>query len=331
MNYYLGIDLGGTNIAAAVLDERYAIVAQDSRKTLCPRAAEEIMDDMVATALSALEKAGLSLTDVAYVGVGCPGTVNHTTRVIEYSNNLDFHQVPMGEYLEKKFLKPVLIENDANAAAYGEYWVGSGRELSSMVLYTLGTGVGGGIVIGDVVVEGHHSTGAECGHIIIDISPKARLCPCGQPGHLEAYCSATAVLKRTEEALAEGRPTSLRKRMAEGSALTTVLLAEEAAAGDPLAEAIIVETAHYFGVGVTSLMHAIDPQGVVIGGAMTFGGNETAVGRKFLAEVRAEVGRRAFPVLAARTSIEYARLGGDAGFIGAAGLARLEHRRRHRM
>lgn len=330
--FFVGVDLGGTNVKAGVVDNLGRPMSWLTLPTNSPTGPEDAARRMGLAVQQATAEAGLAANDIARVGLGSPGTMDIPTGMLLEPPNLPgWEHFPLRGRLEHHCGYEVTFANDANAAAYGEYWVGSGRELSSMVLYTLGTGVGGGIVIGDVVVEGHHSTGAECGHIIIDISPKARLCPCGQPGHLEAYCSATAVLKRTEEALAEGRPTSLRKRMAEGSALTTVLLAEEAAAGDPLAEAIIVETAHYFGVGVTSLMHAIDPQGVVIGGAMTFGGNETAVGRKFLAEVRAEVGRRAFPVLAARTSIEYARLGGDAGFIGAAGLARLEHRRRHRM
>ena len=330
--FFVGVDLGGTNVKAGVVDDLGRAMSWLTLPTNSSTGPEDAVRRMGLAVKQATAEAGLTANDIARVGLGSPGTMDIPTGMLLEPPNLPgWENFPLRGRLEHHCGYEVTFANDANAAAYGEFWVGSGRELTSMVLFTLGTGVGGGIVIGDVVVEGHHSTGAECGHIIIDFSPQARLCPCGQPGHLEAYCSAIAVLKRTEEALAEGRPTSLRKRISDGSALTTVLLADEAAAGDLLAEAIIVETARYFCIGVTSLMHVIDPQGVVIGGAMTFGGNETAVGRKFLAEVRAEVGRRAFPVLAASTSIEYARLGGDAGFIGAAGLARLDHRRRHRM
>ncbi|MBA4019874.1 MAG: glucokinase [Pirellula sp.] len=330
--FFVGVDLGGTNVKAGVVDDLGRPMSWLTLPTNSSAGPEDAVRRMGLAVKQATIDAGLQAAHIARVGLGSPGTMDIPTgMLLEPPNLVGWENFPIRARLEVHCGHEVTLANDANAAAYGEYWVGSGQKLTSMVLFTLGTGVGGGIIIGDLSVDGHHSTGSECGHIIIDISPQARLCPCGQPGHLEAYCSATAVLKRTEEALAQGRPTSLRRRLADGSALTTVLLAEEAEAGDPLADEIIVETAHYFGVGVTSLMHVIDPEGVVIGGAMTFGGNDTPLGRKFLAEVRAEVRRRAFPVLAAQTSIEYARLGGDAGFIGAAGLARLEHRRRHRM
>jgi glucokinase len=133
------------------------------------------------------------------------------------------------------------------------------------------------------------------------------------------------VIRRTEEALAGGRASSLTRRIAEGQKLTPLLVADEAEASDALAREIVLETARYLGVGVVNLMHTIDPSGVVLGGAMTFGGHESPLGREFLDRVREEVRRRSFPVLAERTVIDFAALGADAGFIGAAGVARLEH------
>jgi glucokinase len=197
-----------------------------------------------------------------------------------------------------------------------------------MVLLTLGTGIGGGIVIGDLVVNGENSHGAECGHIIIDCNDNARVCPCGQPGHLEGYASATAVIKRTEEALAIGAVSSLTARLAAGEKLSPLMLTEEAEKGDALARHIIMETARYLGIGITSLIHTIDPQGVVLGGSMTFGGDDTPLGREFLERIRQEVRRRAFPVLAQRVMIDLALLEGDAGFIGVAGLARQDYLKR---
>jgi len=201
-----------------------------------------------------------------------------------------------------------------------------------MVLLTLGTGIGCGIIIGGVSVDGENSHGAECGHIIIDCAEGARVCGCGQPGHLEAYASATALIKRTWEALDAGWTSSLSKRIREEEQRPEhekkgipELIAEEAEAGDGLSRHLVMETARYLGIGVVSLMHTIDPNGVFLGGAMTFGGNERPLGRRFLARIREEVWRRAFALLAERTVIDFASLGGDAGCIGAAGIARAEY------
>jgi glucokinase len=217
----------------------------------------------------------------------------------------------------------VVFANDAGAATYGEFWVGSGREFNSMFMLTLGTGIGCGIIVDDMSIDGRHSHGAECGHMIIDCRDEARLCQCGRTGHLEAYTGAVAVTKRTQEALDAGRASSLTQRLASGEALSPLLVSHEAEAGDELSTSIILETGKFLAVGIVSLMHTIDPDGVIIGGAMTFGGNTTSIGRRFLQAVRDEVRRRAFPVPAQMTKIDYASLGGDAGFIGAAGLARL--------
>jgi glucokinase len=225
--------------------------------------------------------------------------------------------------------REVTFANDANAAGYGEFWVGSAQGASSLVLLTLGTGVGGGIIIGEVNVEGAHSHGSECGHILVDPAPNARMCPCGQPGHLEAYTSATSLKAMVRERIAAGATGSLAAAVAAGEDLTPILIAREAERGDPLATDVLMEAARWLGIGIVSLMHAIDPEAVVIGGAMTFGRERNPVGRAFLERVKREVHGRTFPVLAERTSIRYASLGGDAGSIGAAGLARLDHRRRH--
>jgi glucokinase len=177
------------------------------------------------------------------------------------------------------------------------------------------------------LIDGENSHGAEFGHIVIDYHDDARLCPCGQTGHLEAYASAKSLVLMAEEALASGRTGSFAARVDASEELTPLLLSEEAAAGDELAMELILDVAKYLGVGIVTLLHAIDPHGVVLGGAMTFGGERDPVGRRFIERIRQEVRRRAFPVLAERTKIEFASLGGSAGYIGAAGIARLEHLR----
>ncbi len=188
--------------------------------------------------------------------------------------------------------------------------------------------MGGGIIIGDLSIDGENSHGSECGHIIVDTSESARMCGCGQPGHLEAYCSATALVERVHELISQGRATSLTQRIGETSQLTALMIAEEADNGDSLAYEAIMELATWLGLGIVTLMHTIDPGAVVLGGAMNFGGHEDAVGRRFLEHVRGIVRKRAFPIPAQRTVIDFAALGSDAGYIGAAGIARLAHHRK---
>jgi glucokinase len=274
--------------------------------------------------LQVAEKAGVNISDIGRVGLGSPGTMDIPAgKLLKPANLKGWDFFPLRDRVSHHCGLPVTFANDANAAAYGEFWVGTGRDFHSMVLFTLGTGIGSGIIIGDLCLDGEHSHGGECGHMIINCSPDARLCACGQRGHLEAYASATAIIKRTREALDAGRTSSLTADLKRGEELTPKLVAKHAENGDQLSLDIIMETARYLGVGITDLMHTIDPNGVLLGGAMTFGGNETELGRSFLAEIKAEVKRRAYAILAEKTVIDFATLGGDAGYIGAAGLARL--------
>jgi glucokinase len=209
----------------------------------------------------------------------------------------------------------VTFQNDANAASYGEFWVGAGKDYRSQVMFTLGTGIGCGIVVDGMIIEGRHSHGAECGHIIIEME-NGRLCSCGAYGHLEGYASATALVKRAHEAL-DGDANPSRLRSLKHDELTSRAISEAADAGDPLSRRLMRETAHYLAVGAVSLMHTIDPDIVLFGGGMI------AAGQPFLEDIRTDIRAMAFPVPAAKTRIEYAQLGGDAGFIGAAGCARL--------
>jgi glucokinase len=229
---------------------------------------------------------------------------------------------PIRDALSNACGKPVVFENDANAAAYGEFWIGSGQGSTSMILLTLGTGVGGGIIVDGELIHGVNSFGSECGHIIVDSREDARLCVWGGGrGELEAYASAGALVDRTKEVLATGRSSSLHARAAQAP-LTPLIIGEEANAGDTLALEIIEEMGRYLGVGIVTLVHTVDPGMVVLGGAMTFGREAMPAGRRLLESVRAEFAKRAFDVVVNTTKIAYASLGGDAGFIGAAGLAR---------
>jgi glucokinase len=186
-------------------------------------------------------------------------------------------------------------------------------------MFTLGTGIGCGIVDHGRIIEGRHSHGAECGHIIIQME-NARQCSCGQYGHLEAYASATALVKRAQEAV-EGGTDSLLRKHAQGGTLSARTIDEAAQAGDELARRLMRETAHYLAVGAVCLMHTIDPDIILFGGGMI------AAGEPFLNDIRSDIQKMAFPVPATKTRISYAGLGGDAGFIGAAGCARMAFQR----
>ncbi len=326
--FFLGIDVGGTNIKVGLVDDSGRPLSQRSIPTHVDRGAEDGSRRMGETARQVIADAGLTPQRITRVGLGTPGTMDIPAgMLLEPVNLKSWRHFPIRDRVAHHTGLPVTYANDAKAAAYGEFWAGSGRELRSMVLLTLGTGIGGGIIVDGLLVVGEHSHGAECGHIIIDYNDGARLCGCGQRGHLEAYASATAVVKRTQEALDGGRKSSLTARLEVGGELTPIWIAEEATAGDSLCNEIILDTARYLGIGIVSLMHTIDPNGVVLGGAMNFGGSATELGRGFLAAVKAEVQLRALPIPAAKTSITFAQLGGDAGFIGVAGLARLDYRK----
>ena len=285
-----------------------------------------------AAVLQAIADAGLLPEKIAAVGLGVPGGVDSQAGLLLSPVNMPgWWNFPLRDRLGAACGLPVRHFNDGAAAGYGEFWVGAARTFKSMVLFTLGTGVGGSIIVGDVSIDGEHGTGAELGHTIIDYNENARLCACGQRGHLEAYASATAVIQRTAEVLAGGEPaaarSTLHERIKAGAQLSPLVVAEEAEKGDAVALEIVDDTARYVGIAVVNAMHTIDPSGVVIGGAMTFGGPETSLGRRFLGRIKQEVQERAFPTLTGVTAVEFASLGGDAGYIGAAGLARLAARK----
>jgi len=327
---WAGVDLGGTNIKAAVVDDAGRMLAFHTEKTHADRGPDDAVARMGRAVHALAESLGLTAADIAGVGLGSPGPLDIPAGKIVRAGNLPgWDDFPLRDRLAAHCGRPVTFANDANAAAYGEFWVGSGRDDESLVLITLGTGVGAGIIIGDLNVEGAHSHGSECGHMIVDTRPDARSCPYGHVGDLEAYASATALVARARERLAAAGPEAtgpLADSLAAGRPLTPILLGEACAAGDPLARDVILEAAGWLGIGIVTLMHTIDPAAVILGGAMTFGGESNPVGRAFLETIRGVVRERAFPVLAAKTTIRYATLGGDAGSIGAAGLARLRSR-----
>lgn len=319
---FLGLDLGGTNIKAGVVDDRGTVLSRYKRPTEAARGPQVGLANLEDAAQQAAAAAGVTLEQITSVGLASPGTMDLKAGMLLHPHNLPgWDNLPIREEVARRTNRPTVLQNDANAAAFGEYWVGAARDVDILAMYTLGTGVGGGIVIDGRILEGAHSHGSECGHVVIQMDG-GRLCASGQYGTLEAYCGGRAVVERCEEALRSGRPSVLNEWLAAGRTLEPKLIAEAAEQGDELARNIVLETARYLGVGITSVMHVVDPHMVLIGGAMTWGGPTSELGQAFLRRVREEVRARAFPIPAEQTIIDYAALGGDAGFIGAAGCAK---------
>src|SRR5262245_1549022 len=315
--FFVGLDVGGTAMKAGVVDDMGKSLGSVSLPTEAHRGQEFGLERMCESIRQAVAAANLKMSDIAAIGVATPGTMDIPGGMILDPPNLKpWRNVPVRDTIQKKFKLPTAFQNDANAAAFGEFWAGAGKDAHSMVLFTLGTGVGGGIIIGDMVLEGEHSHGAELGHMKIEMT-KPRQCGCGRWGCLEAYASATGVVKRAMEALGKrGAKSSLKALANKEGGLTARDIFDASAAGDALADEIVEDTAYYLAVGAVNMMHSIDPNMVVYGGGMT------AAGDGFLQRIRKHVVQLAFPVPAENTQIVYAQLGSDAGFIGAAGCAR---------
>ncbi|MGL4551495.1 MAG: ROK family protein [Gemmataceae bacterium] len=315
--YFVGLDVGGSAMKAGVVDDAGVPLSAVSLPTEAHRGQEFGLQRMCETIRAAVRAAHLSDADVASIGVATPGLMDIPAGVILDPPNLrPWKDVPVRAHVAGVFGKPTAFQNDANAAALGEYWAGAGKGVASLVFFTLGTGVGGGIVLDGKVLEGRHSHGAELGHLKIEMT-KPRPCGCGRTGCLEAYASATAVVKRAYEALNEaGSGSSLHDVLKAVGELTARDVFVASAAGDGLAGRIVEETAFYLAVGAMNAMHTIDPDMIVYGGGMT------AAGEPFLERIRHHVNELAFPVPARQTLVRYAQLGTDAGFIGAAACGR---------
>jgi glucokinase len=315
---FAGLDVGGTSMKAGIVDDAGRPVAEPiSLPTEAHRGQEHGLERMTETIREAVKAARLRIEDIAAVGVATPGTMDIPAGIILDPPNLKpWQDVPVRAHIEKAFGLPTAFQNDANAAAYGEYWVGAGRGTFSMVLFTLGTGIGGGIIINDMILEGRHSHGAELGHQKIEMT-NPRQCGCGRYGCLEAYASATAIVKRAHDALGpDGGKSGLNGVLHNKGQISAKDVFDVAAGGDPLAQQLVDQTAYYLAVGTTNMLHTIDPD------MAAFAGGMTAAGEGFLKKIRQYVRQLAFPVPAEKCDIRYAELGSNAGFIGAAGCGR---------
>jgi glucokinase len=317
----LGVDIGGTNTKLGLVDPNGRILAQHTALTATLDQPQRVCDFIFSSGEQLASSFGHRLDMLEGVGVAMPGILDIDQGVLkEVSNLLQWINFPIKRELSQRFGRDVVVLNDASAAAFGEY-THRGRVDDSLALITLGTGIGSGVVIQGKPLGGAHGCAGEIGHAVIDTSPNHRLCGCGMPGHLEAYAGSAGVLTTMRQLLAQGSQHSSLSSYDE-SQLTPEIIAHEAEQGDAIAESTVLETARHLGVGISLLCQCIDPNVVLLGGAMTFGQTRTHTGRKFLAELIGTVRKYSLKQIGGFVSIEFAKLGSDAGILGAAAYAR---------
>ncbi|MBE6773492.1 MAG: ROK family protein [Ruminococcaceae bacterium] len=311
--YRIGVDLGGTNIAVGVINGDNKIIGLSKRKTNTPRPAKEIFDDINICIAEAVESAGLKIDDITSIGIGTPGSVDHETGVILYANNLDFYNVPAVEYVNSKFPGvKVYIDNDANCAALGEALAGCGKGKKSFIAVTLGTGVGGGIVLDGKLLVGCNDAGGEIGHMVISVDGEP--CNCGRIGCWERYASATALVNQTKAAMLRNKDSKMWE-LCEGdiekaggrTAFDGMRL------GDECATEVCNTYIDYIAIGTANLVNIFQPDLVCFGGGIC---NE---GETLLEPIRKLVATYRYSKYQQKqTEFCRATLGNDAGIIGAA-------------
>ncbi len=309
--YRIGIDLGGTNIVAGVVDDNGNIVASSKCKTACPRPSEEIVADMARVAKEAVEKAGITMKDVRGVGVGSPGVCNKDTGVVERANNLGFINLPMREMLEGLLGVNVAIENDANAAALGEFKAGAAKGTNSCVCITLGTGVGGGVIIDGKVFSGSNFAGTELGHTVINVGGEA--CSCGRKGCWEAYASATALVRQTRRAMEANKDSKMWEIAGSLEKVDGRTAFDAMRAGDAAGSAVVDAYIYYIAVGLIDMINIFQPDVLCVGGGICKEGDTLLVPLKKYIEAE-----RYSQNTEKQTALCVAKLGNDAGVIGAA-------------
>ncbi|MCM1577374.1 MAG: ROK family protein [Ruminococcus sp.] len=317
MKYYVGIDLGGTNIKAGVVNEEFEIIGKATTKTLCPRPAKEIADDMAKVSIEACTDAGISVDDVQWIGIGTPGIADNVNGTIPYSNNLGFKDVPIREYIQEHIDKPVYVANDANAAAYGEYVAGAAKGAKNAVCITLGTGVGAGIIVEGKILTGSNLAGAELGHMVIGVD--GPLCTCGRKGCFEVYSSATGLIRMTKEAAESDSGSALNALYKEDGKYSARHAFIAQRQGDKAGNDVVEKYCKYLAAGITNAINIFQPDILCIGGGVCNEGDPLLLPIKEL--VKKEVYTR---MLECNTEIVVAKLGNDAGIIGAAFLGNAE-------
>lgn len=320
--WVVGVDLGGTNIVVGLLPmEGGEVIGLQSLSTEAHRGAKFVVDRMVGMIEQSigqtLAEQGGTRDEVAGVGIGSPGPLDRASGVVINTPNLGWRNFPLRDLISNEVRLPAVLDNDANCATYGEWWLGAGRGTRSLVGLTLGTGIGGGIVLDGRIYHGCSDAAGEVGHTTIEAN--GRKCKCGNYGCLEAYASGPAIALRAVEGIEAGVETLLTELVGGRlEALTAATVYQATLAGDTYADEVLKDTAKFLGAGVANLINLLNPERIVIAGGVTMAGEH------LFAPLRAEVRRRAFKSAQECCTIVSAELPGTAGVVGAAAVFKNE-------
>ena len=317
MTYRIGLDVGGTNLKAGIVDEQFHILGRASLPTNPGRSAAALFDDMAAVCRDAAAQAGIPLSNVKCIGAGFPGTCNLDSGEMEYANNLGLSHVFACDELNQRLHVPVFMENDANAAAWGEYLAGAGRGARNFLCLTLGTGVGGGVILDGKLLRGFNFAGGEFGHTVIvaDGLP----CACGRHGCYEVYASVTALIEQTKAAMQSHPESAMWNTVPSLDDVGGKTAFRAAENGDETAKAVVAAYIRYIGIGVVNFINVFQPDVLAIGGAIS------KEGETLVAPIRELVTAERYSKYAQKQcAIRKAALGGDAGIVGAAFLDTLD-------
>ncbi len=312
---YLGLDVGGTTFKAGVVNEQGEILHKAAYPTMIELPYQQIIENMANLCRQVVADAGVEMKDIAAIGVGVPGIFDAKTGIIPFCTNLGWHQIPFVEEMRKHIDLPVFVDNDATVAGLAESSVGKNAGCQSSVFITLGTGVGGGIIINGRPYSGAHGIGSEIGHMILTLDGEP--CTCGNRGCFERYASATAIIREARKAVAENPQSSIMEKCGgDAEKINAKIVIDSAKEGDPVASEVFKGYVKGLANGIVSIIHVLDPELILLGGGVSMAG-------EFLLDAVREAVR---PLVMFKTMpyarIELAQLGADAGIIGAAFLGK---------
>jgi glucokinase len=313
--WFIGIDLGGTKIGTGLVKRDGNVWARDYRLTEASQGRAVVIDRMISAARQVMDEAGLGADDIEAVGIGAPGPLDIPLGILTEPPNLPgWHNVPLKQIIEDELGIPAHLENDANAAAIGEYLYGAGQGTRHMIYVTVSTGIGGGLILDGQIYHGLTGGAGEIGHMTI--LPQGPQCGCGNRGCLEAMASGTAIAREGQYLVSRGVPTLISELAEDASGgVSARTVVEAMRRGDEYATEIIVQAMSYLGIGMANLVNLFNPEMIVIGGGLT------NLGDRLLDPVRRGIALYAFAMLAQQAQVTLARLGDDVGIVGAAGAA----------
>lgn len=307
---YIGIDLGGTNIGVGLVDDSYNLISQKSSPTLAERKIGDIIKDMVDLTLSVISEAGYKESDIKSIGIGSPGTIDSKNGIIIYSCNIPFDHTNIRKEFKKHTDIPVYIGNDADVAALGEAYAGAARNVENSVMITLGTGVGGGIIINKHIYSGFNSAGGELGHMVI--AKDGVRCNCGRHGCWESYSSATGLIRMTRDAMLETKDTLLWTLCPDINKISGKSAFDGMRKGDKVSKQVVDKYVSYLATGLTNIINIFQPEIICLGGGVAKEGQPLI--DMLMPQIAAERYTKDIP----QTKIVPAMLGNNAGIIGAA-------------